>query len=235
MIPKVIHFCWFGGNPFPKDVKKCIKSWKEKCPDYEIKEWNETNFDVQQNSFVKVAYESKAWAFVSDYARLKVIYDNGGIYLDTDVELVKSLNSLLENDCFVGVQQGSEYIATGLGFGASKHNEMIKEMLLEYDGIIFDNNNRQELACPILNTKPFYKYGYHCSDEVQVVNGVHIYPPRFFAPYDTVGASNLMCNDTISIHHYSASWTKGRNRFKRKLVNLIGDANVIKIRQILKI
>ena len=105
MIPKKIHYCWFGKNPLPADVKKCIESWKKYCPDYEIIEWNESNFDITQNPFMKAAYENKAWAFVSDYARLKVVYDNGGIYLDTDVELLKSLDSLLENPCYLAIQQ----------------------------------------------------------------------------------------------------------------------------------
>lgn len=94
MIPKVIHYCWFGNNPLPNDVKKCIKSWEKYCPDYEIKRWDEHNFDVYQNEFIKSAYDAKAWAFVSDYARLKIIYDEGGIYLDTDVELQKNLDGL---------------------------------------------------------------------------------------------------------------------------------------------
>ena len=93
MIPKVIHYCWFGGKPIPNDVKKCINSWKKKCGDYEIKCWNESNFDVNAHPFTKAAYEAKAWAFVSDYARLKVVYDHGGIYLDTDVELLKKLGN----------------------------------------------------------------------------------------------------------------------------------------------
>ena len=101
MIPKVIHYCWFGNNPLPFEVKKCIDSWKKICPDYEIKRWDETNFDVYQNDFIKSAYGSKAWAFVSDYARLKIVYDEGGIYLDTDVELKKSLDELRKNEGFL--------------------------------------------------------------------------------------------------------------------------------------
>ena len=124
MIPKVIHYCWFGNNPLPFEVKKCIDSWKKICPDYEIKRWDETNFDVYQNDFIKSAYESKAWAFVSDYARLKIVYDEGGIYLDTDVELKKSLDELRKNEGFFAIQQEGHYCATGLGFGAKKENEI---------------------------------------------------------------------------------------------------------------
>ena len=120
MIPKIIHYCWFGGNPLPMDVKKCIESWKEKCPDYEIKCWDESNFDVNAHPFTKAAYEAKAWAFVSDYARLRVVYDNGGIYLDTDVELLKNIDFLLPYEGYIGVQQAGCYCTTGLGFGAIK-------------------------------------------------------------------------------------------------------------------
>ena len=96
MIPKVIHYCWFGGKPLPKTARKCLSSWKKMCPDYEIKRWDESNFDVNQNRFISTAYEAGAWAFVSDWARLKIIYDNGGIYLDTDIELLKTLDGLLD-------------------------------------------------------------------------------------------------------------------------------------------
>ena len=129
MIPKIIHYCWFGEKKLPNDVKKCIKSWKKMCPDYEIIQWNEKNFDINCCEFVEQAYKTKAWAFVSDYARLKIIYDNGGIYLDTDVELKRNLDSLLEEECYFGVQQEGKYIATGLGFGSVKNNNIIKEML----------------------------------------------------------------------------------------------------------
>ena len=94
MIPKMIHYCWFGGNPLPDEVKKYMETWKKYCPDYEIKEWNERNFDVNQNQYCSEAYEAKKWAFVSDYARLKILYEHGGIYMDTDVEVCKPLDHL---------------------------------------------------------------------------------------------------------------------------------------------
>ena len=118
MIPKVIHYCWFGGNPLPPDARRCIASWKKHCPDYEIRQWNETNFDISAHPFMRAAWEAKAWAFVSDYARLQVVYTHGGIYLDTDVELKQSLDGLLAHSCYVGLQQVGPLVATGLGFGA---------------------------------------------------------------------------------------------------------------------
>src|SRR5699024_3155952 len=125
MIPKIIHYCWFGGNPLPEKEQKCIASWRKYCPDYEIIEWNENNFDINQNMYIKQAADEKRWAFVSDFARLDVIYRFGGIYLDTDVEIIRNLDPLLRNKAFVGIDNvtGEEYsINTGLGFGAEKKN-----------------------------------------------------------------------------------------------------------------
>ena len=118
MIPKVIHYCWFGGNTKPASVLKCIESWKKYCPDYEIREWNEENFPVGDNLYCKQAYEAKKWAFATDYARLVIVYNNGGIYLDTDVEVIKPLDDLLNHKFFIGRQQGFQ-VNTGSGFGAA--------------------------------------------------------------------------------------------------------------------
>ena len=117
MIPKIIHYCWFGSNPLSETAQECIASWRKYCPDYEIKEWNENNFDLNCCNFVKEAYEAKKWAFVRDVARLKIIYEEGEIYLDTDVQVVKSFDDLLNNQCFLG-EETSGCIKTGLGFGA---------------------------------------------------------------------------------------------------------------------
>ena len=132
MIPKVIHYCWFGKGKYPKIVKQCISSWERYCPDYQLKLWNEENYDINQCDFLKEAYSSKNWAFVSDYARLDIIYHEGGIYLDTDVELVKSLDDLLAYDCFLA-SDGSAGINTGLGFGAVRNHPTIKSMLDKYE------------------------------------------------------------------------------------------------------
>ena len=152
MLPKKIHYCWFGGNELPDLAIKCIESWKQYCPDYEIIEWNETNFDLECCDFVKEAYKAKKWAFVSDYARLKVVYDNGGIYLDTDVELVKPLDILLQEKCYFG-EETTGYVNTGLGFGAEKHNPTIDLLLKEYCNKHFTNDDGSYNMdpCPIIN------------------------------------------------------------------------------------
>ena len=235
MIPKVIHYCWFGNNPLPFEVKKCINSWKKICPDYEIRRWDETNFDVYQNDFIKSAYGSKAWAFVSDYARLKIVYDEGGIYLDTDVELKKSLDELRKNEGFFAIQQEGHYCNTGLGFGAKKENEIVKTMLDLYDDLIYSEENKFSIACPYLNTKALEKYGYSYSDDVIVIHSNLVLPPRFMDPIAPgKNKENLLCNDTVSIHHYSASWMDDKTVRRRKIIRIIGEKRIYKIKKILK-
>lgn len=133
MISKIIHYCWFGGGEKPDLIKKCINSWSQYCPEYQIIEWNESNFDVNCNSYVKAAYEDKKWAFVSDYARLYIVYNYGGIYLDTDVLLHNTLDELLTCGCWLA-SDDVRYIATGLGFGAERKHWLIKEIMNAYDG-----------------------------------------------------------------------------------------------------
>lgn len=226
MIPKKIHYCWFGGNKLPADVKKCIKSWKKYCPDYEIIEWNESNFDIDCHPFVRSAYDAKAWAFVSDYARLKVIYDHGGIYFDTDVELLKNIDFLLENKFYIGVQQCELLCTTGLGYGAEKNNLLVEKMLMEYDGLKYSKDSMTQLACPYLNSKVMKEFGYEYSQEQVNNNGILVLPPKFFDPIAPGNFPNLLCNETISIHHYSASWTSTTNRLRRKVIRMIGDKNI---------
>lgn len=234
MIPKKIHYCWFGGKPLPKDVQMCIASWKKFCPDYEIVRWDETNVDLNQHPFLKSAYEAKAWAFVSDYARLQIVYEQGGIYLDTDVEVVKSLDPLLEDSCFVGVQQTMGWIATGLGFGAEAGNPMVKAMLDEYEELVYEEEKKAKFVCPLLNTDAFAKHGFVFTDDIMVLEHATVYPPRFFDPYTSGKGEDLMCQDTYSIHHYSATWTSGKQRAKRRLARLIGEKNIIKLKKLLK-
>ena len=135
-IPKIIHYCWFGGGPISAESQKCMESWKKYCPDYKIMAWNEQNFDISTNRYAQQAYEAKKYAFVSDYVRLAVLYEYGGIYLDTDVELVRPLDELLELPGFMGFQTNNE-VATGLGFGARKGNSVVQALLRDYDALDF--------------------------------------------------------------------------------------------------
>ena len=234
MIPKVIHYCWFGGKNIPAEVKKCIRSWEKYCPNYKIIRWDETNIDVNCHPFMKAAYEAKAWAFVSDYARLKIVYENGGIYLDTDVELLKSLDVLLENKCFLGIQQSEKLCATGLGFGAVKASSVIFRLLQIYDEVRYSSDKQIEIACPYLNTKVLREVNYHYTDEIWKNEEMTVYPCRYFDPLAPGDSKNLMCNDTISIHHYSMTWLSKKKQIKRRLICFLGEQRIDKIKNILR-
>jgi hypothetical protein len=203
------------------------------CPSYEVLRWDESNFDISSHPFSKSAYEAKAWAFVSDFARLKIIFENGGIYLDTDVELVKSLDLILDNKCFVGQQQGVGLCNTGLGFGAVCGSKVIEQMLTKYDNLHFDWSIAKSIACPILNSEALAELGWRSSDNVEVLNDVTVYPPRFFDPV-APGQSDILCNDTISVHHYVNSWGGPTERLKSFAFDAFGRSRVIKIRDALR-
>lgn len=223
MLPKKIHYCWFGENELPDLAIKCIESWKKYCPDYEIIEWNETNFDLECCDFVKEAYKTKKWAFVSDYARLKVVYDNGGIYLDTDVELVKSLDILLQEKCYFG-EETTGYVNTGLGFGAEKHSPIIDLLLKEYYNkhFINDDGSYNMDPCPKINTKPLLQFGYSFSgNKIWRCDDFTVYPPEYFCPLEyNTNKMNITAN-TLSIHLFNASWLSTLD----KLINRIEGSN----------
>ena len=208
MIPKIIHYCWFGGSPLPDLAKKCIASWKKYCPDYEIKEWNESNFDLKGCDFVREAYEAKKWAFVSDFARLKIVYEEGGIYLDTDVEMLKTFDALLDDKCFLG-EETTGFVATGLGFGAEKHNPIIQELLEMYIGKHFKlgDGSYDILPCPRKNTEPLYRHGYKFSGtKIWSMEDIVVYPPEFFCPLNYETGELCITDKTFSVHLYNASW-----------------------------
>lgn len=227
MIPKTIHYCWFGGNPVPKDVEKCISSWKRKCPNYNIVCWNESNFDVKSHTYIKEAYEAKRWAFVSDLARLLIVYNNGGIYLDTDVELLKSLDGIIkDNEFFFAIEKdtniktGEEsiHVATGLGFGAEKNNQVLRNLINEYDDAHFyQHEGKYDLTpCPVRNTDAFKKMGVKIEDKMIKLKGGTIYPSEFFCPEEYSSSITRFTTNTVSIHHYTASWKTSKERMKDK-------------------
>lgn len=209
MIPKTIHYCWFGKNEKPRLVQKCMESWVKKCPDYRIVEWNESNFDITQNEYVKEAYEERRWAFVADYARLWVIYMHGGIYLDTDVELLKPLDDLLTESAFLGLED-TEMVATGLGFGAEAGNPVIEAMLKVYKDLHFRNadGSLDTLPCPVRNTKAIE----HLLPEIMQfdriirIQDATIYPREYFCPLSADGSEMKKTKNTYSIHWFTASW-----------------------------
>lgn len=217
MIPKRIHYCWFGGGEKSKKVSKCIASWKKYCPDYEIIEWNENNFDVHRNGYTKYCIEEKKYAFLSDYVRLVVVEQQGGIYLDTDVELIKSLDTLLDNEAYFGFEN-QEYVATGLGFGAMANHKAIKAMLEEYDDLL--DGSKGVIVCPELNTKALEKLGLKRNGKMQNVQGAKIYPTDYFNPYDDATGRLNVTHSTYSIHWYSKSWLDEKTILRSKITRL---------------
>lgn len=219
-IPKIIHYCWFGGAPIPEKDKACIESWRKFCPDYEIIEWNESNYDIAKNRYMKEAYDVKKWGFVPDYARLDIVYTHGGIYLDTDVEIIRNMDPLLEDEAFMGFEDG-KFVALGLGFGAAKGNQHIKTMRDVYEGVSFINpdGSFNTLPSPHYTTEYLLEKGLKQNDAFQQIEGISIYPKAYFCPRDYyTGAMNLTEN-SYTIHHYNASWLsdKEKQNYERKL------------------
>lgn len=221
---KIIHYCWFGGKPLPKMAKKCIKSWKKYLPDYEIKQWNEENFDVNINEFVKGAYEKKKWAFVSDCARTYALLNYGGIYFDTDMEVKKDITFLLDKDFFIG-REDSGYIAAGVIGVKEKNNKVIKLLMDEYNQFdSFDENKIYDFAIPKIITNILEKYpkeikknGVEIYDE-----SIYVYPREYFYPLSYDHQNNIFTNNTCMIHYYDASWTPDSEQFINKLHRKFG-------------
>ena len=222
-IPKKIHYCWFGGNPKPELALKCIKSWKKYCPDYEIICWNEDNFDLTQNAYMQEAYAAKKWAFVSDYARLKVIYDHGGIYLDTDVELIQPLDSLLSHSGYMGFDEKG-IVASGLGFGAEKGNAVVGEFLRDYEDIHFalPDGGYDLTPCPDRNTGTLQRLGMDMTKTSGTFMDMVFYPAEYFCPMDYSTGKKTITKNTVSIHHYCASWTSSVTKRTTRLKRILG-------------
>lgn len=236
-IPKIIHYCWFGGREKPDLVKRCMESWKRHLPDYEIIEWNETNFNINKNSYVREAYNSGKFAFVSDYARVYALYKYGGIYLDTGVEVCKSFNDLLHHSSFWGFEQ-ENYIATST-IGAEKGNPLIKQFLESYSGkkFINDDGTFNELTNVAMITKLLEWFGLKKNGQYQDIEGMGtFYPQTFFSPYDYINCQTLKSEHTYTIHHFYKSWLPYRVRVKGKvkflIAKLIGGHNIAKLRKL---
>ena len=217
MIPKIIHYCWFGGKEKPEDVLKMIASWKKHCPDYEIKEWNETNFDIHLNRYTEEAYQQKKWAFVSDVARLWALVHEGGIYMDTDVEVIRPLDNLLANKAFIGFE-GTQWIGTNL-MGTEPHNAFLQAFLEDYnhrnftnpDGTLNQTTNVEEITSRFLTHHNLIRNG-----KQQQVGDFTVYPTDYFSPYDYINGKVRTTANTYSIHWFSQSWIK-RSKWKTRL------------------
>lgn len=211
MIPKVIHYCWFGNTPLPESATKCIRSWKLLCPDYKIVQWNEQNYDVNRTPYVSEAYKKGKYAFVTDYVRLDVISKFGGVYLDTDVELVKNLDELLEFDAFFGMEEPGK-VNTGLGFGAVKNEKTLSMLLLNYQSahFILHSGKSNLKTCVEYALPTFQNQGLSNVDKVQKLSTGHVmvFSSEYFCPQSMETGKMNVTSKTYSIHHYEASWKK---------------------------
>ena len=219
MIPKKIHYCWFGKNTIPEDVQRCIDSWKKYMPDYEIIQWDESNYNIEENiDYVQEAYSQKKWAFVSDYARLDIIHKNGGIYLDTDVEVIKPFDQLLKHQAFFGMEEPGR-VNTGLGFGAEKNSEILTQLMELYKDLHFYHKNRMNnMTCVDLALPIFKEWGVTEKNSVhRINNSAIVYPTEYFCPKNFSGKGKISEN-SYSIHHYSSSWRESSIFGKEKVV-----------------
>lgn len=213
-IPKKIHYCWFGNGEISQKDKACIESWKKYCPDYEIIQWNEKNYNLNKNKYMSEAYKNKKWGFVPDYARFDIIYNEGGIYLDTDVEILKSFDDLLANKAFMGFEEGN-YVNGGIGFGAEKGNVVMKSIRDVYINLSFykENGKLNLLPSPYYITKYLESIGLIRNNNMQQLEGVSIFPMEYFSPKEFSTDKIIITRNTYSIHHYNGSWfTKGEKR-----------------------
>lgn len=245
MIPKVIHYCWFGGNPLPESAIKCINSWKKFLPDYEIKEWNESNYDVHKIPYIHEAYEARKFAFVSDYARYDILYKEGGLYFDTDVEVIKQLDDIIARGAFMGIEipahdEVTPMVNPGLGIGAPAGLEFYKKVLDYYSTLHFlgEDGKPNEVTIVTHTSKVLAESGMQPVNEIQQVEGIWIYPVDYFNPLNDLTGVVEKTNNTRSIHWYSKTWLSKsmswRNKITRVLHRYLGVEFVHKVGNLLR-
>lgn len=222
MIPKIIHYCWFGRGEKPELAKKCIASWRKSCPDFEIREWNEGNCDYLSIPFMAEAYAAKKYAFVSDVMRLIVLEQYGGVYFDTDVEVLRDISPLLDDEGFIGFEN-DQFVNSGQVMAAKAHHPVIQAMIEEYKKLRFTNadGTATPVGCPRLNTDVMERFGLIRNGREQVVAGIHVYPADFFNPMDSTTGKLTKTENTYSIHWYSMSWLPKRVQMKAKLGRIL--------------
>lgn len=236
MIPKIIHYCWFGRNPLPPLALKCIESWRKYLPDYEIKEWNEDNFDVNIIPYTAEAYKAKKYAFVSDYARFWILYKYGGLYFDTDVEVIRNMDDIIAKGPFMGIEGFSvnaNYpveVAPGLGLGVNPGRGLYKELLDYYSNLLFIREDGSVNTTTIVKytTELLCKHGLSCYNELQNCAGVWIYPQEYFNPLHEINYKKTLSitDKTCTIHWWAASWQPKSKEYlakcKRFLMSVMG-------------
>lgn len=241
MIPKIIHYCWFGRGQMPELAQKCIASWKKFLPDYEIKEWNEDNFDVNIIPYTQEAYKAKKYAFVSDYARFWILYQYGGLYFDTDVEIIRPMQKIIEHGAFMGCEHDATEttlpcVAPGLGLGVEAHSALYKDILDLYASLHFRNPNGTLNFKTVVQytTEVLVRYGLACQFGLQFVGGISIYPKEYFCPIDYRTKECVITSQTVSIHHYAESWHGSKHKLYKILSKILGKKMVHILSELLK-
>ena len=223
-IPKVIHYCWFGPDKLPRKAEKCIQSWKRFCPDYEIVQWDESNFDVDANEYTREACRAGKWALATDYIRLWVIYHYGGIYLDVDVELLTGLNDLLNCSGFISFEDDQQ-VNTGSGFGAAAGDPFVKRMLDAYTGLKYENAEAGGIIpCPVRNTKALAAAGLLPNGLEQWLGdrSFHVLPRDYMNPLCYDSRKTFFTEHTVSVHHFNGSWHTPKERFWKNFRKIFG-------------
>jgi mannosyltransferase OCH1-like enzyme len=241
MIPKVIHYCWFGHNPLPEFARKCIDSWKRYLPDYEIRRWDEDNFDVYSIPYTKEAYRLKKYAFVSDYARFLILYKQGGLYFDTDVEVIRSMDDIIARGNFMGFEMDPDGkntpgryaprycfdVALGLGFGIEKEHPFMQKMMdyyanMEFNGAVLNPWFKTIVA---YTTEELMREGLENVAGIQQVGDITIYPREYFAPINVISGRLHITPNTRTIHHYMGSWTDSNKKsIKKRLESFLPES-----------
>lgn len=210
MIPRIIHYCWFGGNPLPKSAQRCIASWRKFMPDCEIREWNEQNFDVNAHPYTRAAYAAGKYAFVSDFARYKILEEWGGIYFDTDVESVAPISDLLQLGAFMGLEDAQPpTVSSGLVMAVEAHHPITQEMLDFYDAQAKDDSTAMLDTGIVVSgmTEIFIRHGFVRENRYQEVAGVALYPSEYFDPMDNATGRIKQTPNTRTIHRYDRTWS----------------------------
>lgn len=231
MIPKKIHYCWFGGKPLPHLAKRCIKSWKKYLPDYEIIEWNESNFNINICPYTQEAYQAQKYAFVSDYARFWILYHYGGVYFDTDVEIIKPIDHILGKGAFMACEELNPQtpnhlypkIAAGLGLAVEAKNSIYKNILDKYNNLhyILPNGDFNQTTVVTYITDIFIQNGLQPNHDIQEIKGITIYPPEYFCPKSYYDKKIRITSKTVSIHHFDGSWISKKQKFKDFIKRLL--------------
>lgn len=239
MIPKIVHYCWFGNNPKSRLIKKCIASWEKYLPDWEIIEWNESNYDVHKNKYISAAYKEQKWAFVVDFARFDILNQYGGVFLDADVELMKPIpEELLRHEAFTGFETGRT-VAPGLIFASIAGHPMLTEIIKVYGTKKFGEkiNGKIETIVDIV-TDILDKSGLIKNNRLQNVNGVVIYPQEYFCCFNHETQNFDIKEETISVHHYAASWSPWYRRLYFKTIKVaakvLGKERYLRIKRKIK-